>query len=280
MKSNNFVVIQGWMCNELDLKGNELLVFALIHGFSQDGESLFRGSREYIADTFNISKPTVDKTLSSLVSKNYLIKIESDDFSTPNAYAVNIDLVKKLYMGGKETLLGGSKETLLNKTSNKKESKKENSSTKVLLGNSDSEISFLGSISETKSEKPKKKNLYERCIDMISAYTDDVKLQGLLITYLNYRLEIKDKPLYANMWKGMLKKLESLDENDCELACAIVQQSINRGYLGFFPVNTYSRSTSLHDKLNESGATNVPHITADEEAELERMVMSGELQEY
>ena len=81
MKSNNFVVIQGWMCNELDLKGNELLVFALIHGFSQDGESLFRGSREYIADTFNISKPTVDKTLSSLVSKDYLIKIESNDFT-------------------------------------------------------------------------------------------------------------------------------------------------------------------------------------------------------
>ena len=58
MESNNYVVIQGWMCNELELKGNNLLVFALIYGFSQDGQSRFFGSRNYIAQTFNISLPT------------------------------------------------------------------------------------------------------------------------------------------------------------------------------------------------------------------------------
>ena len=30
------------MITRLKLKGNELLVFALIHGFSQDGESRFK----------------------------------------------------------------------------------------------------------------------------------------------------------------------------------------------------------------------------------------------
>ena len=33
ISSDNYVVVQGWMCNELDLKGNDLLVFALIYGF-------------------------------------------------------------------------------------------------------------------------------------------------------------------------------------------------------------------------------------------------------
>ena len=74
MKSENYVVIQGWMCNELELKSNELLVFALIYGFSQDNSSLFCGGRKYIAETFNITLPTVDKTLSALVEKKLIIK--------------------------------------------------------------------------------------------------------------------------------------------------------------------------------------------------------------
>ena len=282
MKSNNFVIIQGWMCNELELKGNDLLIYALIYGFSQDGESVFSGSREYIANTFNISRPTVDKALNNLLSKGLITKYESEDSVTPNSYAVDNQVVKKLYMGSKETLLGGSKETLLNKT-NKKEISKKNSNSKELLQNS--ETSFLGSVSESKKEeKPKKKNLYEKCLDIIDEYTDEGELKDLLVTYLKYRLEIKDRPLYANMWKGMIRKLSQLDHGDYDTACGIVQQSINRGYLGFFPVNTYTNynksANTLHDKLNESGATNVPHITKEEEDELERMILSGELQEY
>lgn len=117
MKTDNFVVIQGWMCNELNLKGNDLLVFALIYGFSQDGDSRFHGSRGYIADTFNISLPTVDKALTSLVGKELLEKhiITDPNGSTHNEYSIK-GVVKKLYRGSKETLQGGSKETLYNNT--------------------------------------------------------------------------------------------------------------------------------------------------------------------
>lgn len=112
MNDNNYVVIQGWMCNELKLSGNELLIFALIYGFSQDGESEFSGSRSYIANTFNISKPTVDKTLKSLMDKNLITKREIiiNDVKM-NRYKISLGVVKKFYWGSKETLLGG-KETL------------------------------------------------------------------------------------------------------------------------------------------------------------------------
>ena len=40
MKSDNYIVIQGWMVNELNLKGNDLLVFALIYGFTRDGRTV------------------------------------------------------------------------------------------------------------------------------------------------------------------------------------------------------------------------------------------------
>ena len=124
MQSNNYIVIQGWMCNELGLKGNELLIFAMIHGFSQDGVSKYYGGRKYIADTFNISLPTVDKALQGLLDKEYIIKHISGDYINPDSYWANLEVVKKLYEGSKETLHGGSKETLLNKTSKQTKSKK------------------------------------------------------------------------------------------------------------------------------------------------------------
>ena len=36
---DNYIVIQTFMIRELKLKGNELILYALIHGFSQDGTS-------------------------------------------------------------------------------------------------------------------------------------------------------------------------------------------------------------------------------------------------
>lgn len=107
MKSDNYVVIQGWMCNELNLKGNELLVYALIYGISQDGKSKFSAGRNYIADTFNISLPTVDKALQNLVDQNLIIKEPCKNQSETDKYYANIS--------SKETLVPqniSSKETL------------------------------------------------------------------------------------------------------------------------------------------------------------------------
>lgn len=130
MESENFVVIKGWMCNELNLKGNELLVFALIYGFSQDGKSKFCGGRRYIAKTFNISLPTVDSALQGLLDKAYIIRISSNDYINTDNYYYNAEVVKKLYCSGKETLPEGGKETLLNNNS-----KRGNIVKRALIGN-------------------------------------------------------------------------------------------------------------------------------------------------
>ena len=73
-KKGNYVVIEKWMTRDLGLRGNELLVYAIIYGFSQDGESRYYGSRRYISEFLNMSLSTVDRTLASLVSKNLIIK--------------------------------------------------------------------------------------------------------------------------------------------------------------------------------------------------------------
>ncbi len=77
VKEENFICIQGWMLTKLNLKGNDLLVYAIIYGYSQDGSSWFSGSLQYLADWVNGTKRGIQKNLNSLESKG-LIKKTSD----------------------------------------------------------------------------------------------------------------------------------------------------------------------------------------------------------
>lgn len=125
--TNNYINIQGWMCSKLKLSGNELLIYALIYGFSQDGVSEFRGSRSYICKWFNISLPTVDKALNSLVEKNLITKREEIVNNVKyNCYKVILQggkeslqgVVKNLYRGGKESLHNNTNNNNYNNTRN------------------------------------------------------------------------------------------------------------------------------------------------------------------
>jgi hypothetical protein len=122
--TENYIVIQGWMVTRLKLSGSELMTFALVYGFSQDGESEFTGSISYICEWLNCSRPTVSKALDNLVQKNLLIKkTENINGVTFNRYKISLQDVKNIYGGSKETLqgvvknlYGGSKESLHNNT--------------------------------------------------------------------------------------------------------------------------------------------------------------------
>ena len=64
------------MIEQLGLKGNELLAYALIHGFSQDGKNQFTGSLTYIQQWLNCAHSTAVLTLQSLVKKQLIKKHE------------------------------------------------------------------------------------------------------------------------------------------------------------------------------------------------------------
>ena len=117
--TNNYINIQGWMCSKLKLSGNELLIYALIYGFSQDGVSEFRGSRSYICKWFNISLPTVDKALNSLVEKDLITKREEIVNNVKyNCYKVILQGSKESLQGVVKNLYRGGKESLHNNTNN------------------------------------------------------------------------------------------------------------------------------------------------------------------
>lgn len=74
VKEENFICIQGWMISKLNLKGNDLLVYAIIYGYSQDGSSCFSGGLQYLADWVNGTKRGVQKNLDNLESKGLIQK--------------------------------------------------------------------------------------------------------------------------------------------------------------------------------------------------------------
>ena len=78
---DNYIVIQGWMISDLKLKGNDLLVYAIIYGFTQDGVHKFTASLQYLADWCNSTKQGIQKNLSNLVEQGLLLK---EDYKVNN----------------------------------------------------------------------------------------------------------------------------------------------------------------------------------------------------
>lgn len=76
VKENTYINIQVFMVNELHLKGNELIIYAIIWGFSQDGISEFKGGLQYLADWTNSTQQGVLKALKSLLQKQLILKNE------------------------------------------------------------------------------------------------------------------------------------------------------------------------------------------------------------
>lgn len=72
MKDENYIVITGWMRNKLGLKPNELIVYALIHGFCQDGRSVFTGGIKYIMEWTGLTKQTCITILKTLREHSYI----------------------------------------------------------------------------------------------------------------------------------------------------------------------------------------------------------------
>ena len=80
VKPENFITIQGWMLTELELKGNALIVYAIIYGFSQVDGQTFNGSLQYLADWTNSTKQGVIKNIKQLLESGLIKKQENFTF--------------------------------------------------------------------------------------------------------------------------------------------------------------------------------------------------------
>ena len=123
IRNENFVVIQGWMLNELELKGNDLMVYAIIYGFSQSENKCYNGSLQYLADWCNSSVNGIQKNLKNLVGKGFINKkeiyIKKVKFCE---YTTKFDTIQLSCMGDIQQSCNNNIDNNIN---NKKENKKE-----------------------------------------------------------------------------------------------------------------------------------------------------------
>ena len=245
MNNNNFITIQGWMVNELNLKGNDLLVYAIIYGFSQTEGQYFTGSLKYLEEWTNSTKQGIQKNLKNLLDRKLIYKLT---INSQNVYTTQLPIDNSaIQLSCHNNIINNTPINNSNTINNKDiRSKKE--------GEEPAE-DFLGTLN---TDKPKKKNRFEQCVDLIHQRTDNPKLAELLITYLKMRLEMTDAehgftPMYVNQWRGMLHELETV-AHSVEEACAVVQQSINRGYRGFYPVKDYKSGGGFNEVISKPTA--------------------------
>lgn len=220
MKNENFITIQGWMRNELGLKGNELLAYALVHGFSQDGDSWFSGSAKYVADWLGIDRRNALEVLKRLTQKGLIIKQEKivngvklADYKVCHLNIIGDD---ETSLGGQETSLGGGDETshhnnsLGNPRDNKEKEIKEKVPTEAILEARRTDI-VIGS--------------------MINEYTQNPKLNEALRSFIGYRKK-KRAPMSDVAVKLMLKKLAPFSEDE---QIEAIETSIVSNWAGVFP---------------------------------------------
>lgn len=111
---DNYINIQGWMVTDLGLKGNELLIYAIIYGFTQDGEHKFKGSLNYLASWTNSTKQGIIKALKKLIEKNLIVK---EEFWENNVKFCEYH-VTKFNDTIKQSLMDDAKQSLINNIDN------------------------------------------------------------------------------------------------------------------------------------------------------------------
>ena len=102
-KDGQYVSIQAFMVSEYGLKGNELIIYAVIYGYSQDGEHWYYGSKAHLAAWCGASKNTVGNCIKSLIEKGLVERRENEERGQVRVeYRATRNLTPHTKIGGAE----------------------------------------------------------------------------------------------------------------------------------------------------------------------------------
>ena len=77
MRDTDFIIKQGWMVTKLHLSGAALEIYALIYGYTKDGESWYECNISNISEWLLVSERTVQRHLSTLTDSGYIERQKS-----------------------------------------------------------------------------------------------------------------------------------------------------------------------------------------------------------
>lgn len=218
----NYITILDFMVNDLKLKGNELIIYALIYGFCQDSSSVFYGSQQYIMERTGVSNYTVNDILKKLTERELVIKSKENIHGVNKVfYKINYSL---LNMGESHTTVrnphfGCEKTSHNNKDNNK----------------------------VYKEKSIKKESFYEE----IDKYTDDLELRKLLKCFVDMRLSDKkdNYTIHAlNIGLSRLTKLSKDNQNIID----VVSRTIEYGWKSFYKIDNNQNNNASSIKTDTS----------------------------
>lgn len=249
VKDENFVAIQGWMLNRLNLKGNELIVYAVIYGFSQDGESRFTGSRRYLAEWCGCTLKTVDNALSSLVTKGLIAK---HDKTVNGVHLCDYSITQ---VG--ENLQQGTVKITQGVEKNLQEGRE-----KITHHNIEDNLD----IDTLEDKKERKRHGFDA---IINAYTDNPSTRELLGEWLQNR-KAKRAAMTDNAIKRNIDKLDEYARQSGMTVDDYLAEVVRRGWSAFFAIKSYGSQRSRAPQQTQAQTWGKTQEQLDEEAEADR----------
>lgn len=214
---DSFIALQGWMITDLGLKGNELIIYACIYGFTQNvQDQRFTGGRQYLADWTNSTRQGIDKCLKSLCEKGLIKREETYKNGVKYVSYWTTELsgvANKVYRGSQQSLQGGGQQSCHNIIPSEN-----------IQGNK-------------KDNKPRTARLD---IDGIFArYTKDEKTLALLRDWLDVR-KAKRAPKTERALTANMDKLATVAKESGLTINAYLEAVIMRGWAAFYVIPKYS----------------------------------------
>lgn len=263
VKNENHFQVQGWMVNELKLKGSELIIYAIIYGFSQDGQSKFTGSLQYLADWTNSTKQNCMNHLKSLIDKDLIEKEELEINNNKYCkYSAKLNTIQNFCIGSKNFCtnnIDNNIDILDNKLSNIENFEKND------FTNLEKEMK------EKEKQKKKEKKIKDAILinQILENFTTNEDVLAELKKYLAIR---KKKGLSPEQWKIILDDLRKECGTNKAYAIEKIQKAIAGGWMQIVYINNftgtaksrYSSKPHFDNTINHELPKAVASMTADE----------------
>lgn len=106
MRDTDFIIKQGWMVTRLHLSGAALEIYALIYGYTKDGESWYECNISNISEWLLVTDRTVQNHLSDLIKAGYITRKDNKYGRGSKAFfQVNVEIIERMEKGENFSLL-------------------------------------------------------------------------------------------------------------------------------------------------------------------------------
>lgn len=238
MTNNISFIVHSWMLTSLELKGNELIAYAIIYKYSDIKGQKFIVSIRKLAEIMNVSKNTAQAVLDSLIKKGFIHSVDTDFIVT--AYRVDLDLIESFSVSETGTVpktgtpqksqekqgsTGISNQESVPKTGTL-ENKKINNINKLANKNTRKQGGLLrgGSMSTSKYSTMLGQLLAFCRTNFYNRTEQQDYVFKALKQYLDYRIKFKLEP---EQWQAILDSIKNFDAEDIARR---VQTALAGGY--------------------------------------------------